>query len=57
MVNKVKDELQKRFNPDGFFDEISVRKITIQQGNEGALDLVQKENRLGYEILPATHAN
>ena len=46
-----------RFNPDGFFDEISVRKITIQQGNEGALDLVQKENRLGYEILPATHAN
>ena len=46
-----------RFNPDGFFDEVSVRKITIQQGNEGALDLVQKENRLGYEIIPATHAN
>lgn len=46
-----------RFNPDGFFDEASVRKITIQQGDEGALDLVQKENRLGYEILPATHAN
>ena len=45
------------FNPDGFFDEASVRKITIQQGDEGALDLIQRENRLGYEILPATNAN
>lgn len=46
-----------RFNPDGFFDEISVRQIVIQQGDEGSLVLAQKENRLGYEILPGTHAN
>ncbi|MDO8542648.1 MAG: GspH/FimT family pseudopilin [Opitutaceae bacterium] len=46
-----------RFNPDGFFDEISVHKITIQQGTDGALELVQKPNRLGYEILPASSTN
>jgi type II secretion system protein H len=43
-----------RFNPDGFFDEISVTRIVIQQGDDGALQLVQKENRLGYEIRPGT---
>jgi type II secretion system protein H len=42
-----------RFNPDGFFDEVSVRRVLLQQGAEHALELVQKENLLGYEIRPA----
>jgi prepilin-type N-terminal cleavage/methylation domain-containing protein len=46
-----------RFNPDGFFDEVSVTKIVIRQGDEAALELVPTANRLGYEIRPATTAN
>lgn len=46
-----------RFTPEGFFDESSVQKITLQQHEGAALELVQKENRLGYEILPVTTAN
>jgi type II secretion system protein H len=46
-----------RFNPDGFFDEVSVPKVLIQQGGDGALELVQKENRLGYELKPAASSN
>src|SRR4051812_35389314 len=37
-----------RFLPDGFFDESSVRKITIHQGTEAALEIVPTANRLGY---------
>jgi hypothetical protein len=45
-----------RFTPDGFYDESSVRKIILRQGegNENALEVVQTTNRLGYEIRPAT---
>lgn len=45
-----------RFNPDGFYDESSVRKIILRQGegNENALEVGQTANRLGYEIRPAT---
>jgi len=45
-----------RFTPDGFYDESSVRKITLRQGdgNQNALDIVQTTNRLGYEIRPAS---
>ena len=46
-----------RFNPDGFFDEGSVSKIIIRQGDEGALEIVPTATRLGYEILPATKSN
>jgi type II secretion system protein H len=42
-----------RFNPDGFFDEVSVRRILLQQGDERAIELVQKQDLLGYEIRPA----
>jgi Tfp pilus assembly protein FimT len=41
-----------RFNPDGFFDEVSVRRILLVQGNEHALELAQKEDLLGYELRP-----
>ena len=45
-----------RFTPDGFYDESSVRKIILRQGNsnENALEVVQTANRLGYEIRPAS---
>lgn len=46
-----------RFNPDGFFDEASVSRIVIRQGDDGALELVPTANRLGYEILPERRAN
>lgn len=46
-----------RFTPDGFFDEVSIQKITLRQGDEGALELVPKANRLGYEIRPLSNAN
>jgi Tfp pilus assembly protein FimT len=46
-----------RFNPDGFFDEVSVTRIVIRQGTEGALELVPTDNRLGYEIRPANLSN
>ena len=46
-----------RFLPDGFFDDSSVTKITIRQGTEAALDVIQKINRLGYEIRPASNVN
>jgi prepilin-type N-terminal cleavage/methylation domain-containing protein len=51
----VPEELQTiRFNPDGFFDDSSIRKIVIHQNSEAALELVQTANRLGYEIRPGT---
>jgi type II secretion system protein H len=43
-----------RFNPDGFFDEGSVSRIVIRQGDEAALEIVPTANRLGHEIRPAT---
>ena len=46
-----------RFNPDGFFDEGSISKIVIRQGEEGALEIVPTATRLGYEILPTTRTN
>ena len=46
-----------RFNPDGFFDEVSVRRIVLQQQDGPALELIQTENRLGYEIRSIEHAN
>ncbi|MBI5768859.1 MAG: prepilin-type N-terminal cleavage/methylation domain-containing protein [Verrucomicrobia bacterium] len=46
-----------RFNPDGFFDPSSVRKITIRQSPDNALDLVQAANGLGYEVRPASVLN
>lgn len=46
-----------RFNPDGFFDEVSVTRVVIRQGTEGALELVPTANRLGYEIRPAPTSN
>ena len=46
-----------RFNPDGFIDESSVRKIIIRQGNEGALELAPAANGLSYEIRPASAVN
>ncbi|MBI4621658.1 MAG: prepilin-type N-terminal cleavage/methylation domain-containing protein [Verrucomicrobia bacterium] len=46
-----------RFNPDGFFDDVSVSRIVIRQGDEGALELVPAANRLRYEIRPVTIAN
>ena len=46
-----------RFNPDGMFDEVSIRKFVLQQGAEGALEIGQTENRLGYEIRPVTNPN
>ena len=46
-----------RFNPDGFIDESSVRKITIRQGSEAALELAPTDNHLGYEIRPASNLN
>jgi prepilin-type N-terminal cleavage/methylation domain-containing protein len=44
-----------RFTPDGFYDDTSIRKITIRQGSEAALELVPTINRLGYEIRPASN--
>lgn len=41
-----------RFNPNGWIDESSVRVVEIHQGPDGALQLAQEENRLGYEIRP-----
>jgi type II secretion system protein H len=41
-----------RFNPDGFFDEVSVQRIVIRQGNEGAVEIVPSANRLSYEMHP-----
>ena len=46
-----------RFNPNSFFDEVSVRRVLIQQDEGAALELVQKENRLGYEIRPVEKSN
>ena len=46
-----------RFTPDGFFDEVSVQKIILRQGEDGALEIVPKANRLGYEIRPLTNGN
>lgn len=44
-----------RFNPGGHFDEISVRRIVLRQGTQGALELTPKANGLGYEIRPVAH--
>lgn len=46
-----------RFNPDGFYDESSVRKVVIQQDANAALEVGQRENRLGYEIRAPNTAN
>jgi Tfp pilus assembly protein FimT len=46
-----------RFNPDGFFDEASARKIVIRQGDEAALEIGPKTTRIGYEIRPLTNSN
>lgn len=46
-----------RFNPDGFFDEASVGKISLRQANEEGIELVQTSNRLGYEIRPASNVD
>ena len=46
-----------RFNPDGFFDELSVQKIVLRQGTEGALEIAPTVNRLRYEIRPYIAAN
>lgn len=46
-----------RFNPDGFFDDASVRKIVLRQGSEGALEIAPTANRLRYEIRPLTSTN
>lgn len=43
-----------RFNPDGYADEISIKRILIRQGTEAALELVPTANHLGYEIRPAS---
>ncbi|MEO5958238.1 MAG: GspH/FimT family pseudopilin [Opitutaceae bacterium] len=43
-----------RFNPDGFIDETSVRKITIRLNAETALEVAPTANKLSYEIRPAT---
>lgn len=41
-----------RFLPDGGFDEGSVSRIILRQGDQAALELVPTANRLGYEIRP-----
>lgn len=46
-----------RFNPDGFFDELSVQKIVLRQGTEGALEIAPTVNRLRYEIRPFIATN
>ena len=46
-----------RFNPDGFFDDSSLTKITIRQGTEAALDLVPTTNHLGFEIRPGSNVD
>lgn len=46
-----------RFNPDGFIDETSVRRITLRLDPATALDLVPTENGLAYEIRPASETN
>jgi prepilin-type N-terminal cleavage/methylation domain-containing protein len=43
-----------RFMPDGFYDDASVVRIVIRQGAEGAVEIAQTANRLGYEIKDAT---
>jgi prepilin-type N-terminal cleavage/methylation domain-containing protein len=46
-----------RFNPDGFFDEASLKKVMIRQGATDGLEVVQTANRLGYEIRPLSNAD
>ncbi len=46
-----------RFTPDGFFDDASVSRIVIRQGDEGALELAPTANRLRYELRPVTLGN
>ncbi len=41
-----------RFTPDGYFDETSVRQVILRQGEEAALEIAPRPNRLGYEIRP-----
>jgi prepilin-type N-terminal cleavage/methylation domain-containing protein len=43
-----------RFNPDGFIDETSVRKITIRLDAESALEVGPTASGLSYEIRPAS---
>lgn len=44
-----------RFLPTGFYEEGSTARIVLQQGEEGALELVPTANHLSYEILPVTN--
>lgn len=39
-----------RFNPEGYFDEVSVKRVVIRQREGAAIELVPQENRLGYEL-------
>jgi Tfp pilus assembly protein FimT len=43
-----------RFNPDGFYDEISLRRVVFRLGTEQPIELAQSTNRLGYEIRAYT---
>lgn len=43
-----------RFNPDGFYDEISVRRVVFRLGSDAPIELAQTTNRLGYEIRAYT---
>lgn len=39
-----------RFNPDGFIDPVSMPQIVLRLGQESALQIVQTDNGLAYEI-------
>ena len=43
-----------RFLPSGFYDEGSVTRIILHQGDAGGMELVPTANHLSYEILPLT---
>lgn len=53
LLGLAEDVVAIRFNPDGFFDEASVPRIVIRQGDEAAIELVPTANRLGHELRPA----
>lgn len=46
-----------RFTPDGFYDQISVRKVIFRSGGQDTLELGQTPNRLSYEIRPYSASN
>ena len=45
------DKAVIRFTPDGFFDEISVAKLTLRHTDGTELEIALKPNGLGYEIV------